>query len=356
MVFHTCYIIISEGFRRMGKERVKYIDLMKGLSITWMVWFHTIHPDFVNYGFRMPLFFIASAIFFKPYSIKEFAEKKIYQIIVPFIFFYILYYGFMILTSCVKGIPLQSFNFGCFFEIFEPNVGNGGPTVNPPMWFIMAILNLQILLYLCVKIIKRREILMLVAFIVSLIASIDLFWVPTYFQFGRALRYFVYYAFGYAYGKDLISVFSHRLINKFAVSIFAAVLWIGTMALKSLCSNQYLQYSLEFIQIGSFVVLLMGTFSATQNWMIWKPLKYYGASSYIVLGMNEMILSSLRGWMIAFLGPLTIFTGIINWLLTMLVLIPVINSMNHFIPWLVGKENPFGKVRNIVNARLLNEA
>lgn len=48
----------------MEKKRIEYIDLLKGFSIILVVWFHTAHPAVIDYSFRMPLFFLASSIFF----------------------------------------------------------------------------------------------------------------------------------------------------------------------------------------------------------------------------------------------------------------------------------------------------
>lgn len=47
----------------MVGKRIDYIDYLKGLSIIWVVWYHTVHPWFVDFSFRMPLFFLASGIF-----------------------------------------------------------------------------------------------------------------------------------------------------------------------------------------------------------------------------------------------------------------------------------------------------
>lgn len=67
-------------------RRVDYIDYLKGLSIIWVVWFHTVHPWFVDFSFRMPLFFLASGIFFKIVDIKTYVQKKTNQLLVPFVF------------------------------------------------------------------------------------------------------------------------------------------------------------------------------------------------------------------------------------------------------------------------------
>ena len=60
------------------KKRIDYIDYLKGLTILWVVWYHTSHPEFVDYPPTMPMFFFLSGIFFKPYPLLEFIKKKIW--------------------------------------------------------------------------------------------------------------------------------------------------------------------------------------------------------------------------------------------------------------------------------------
>lgn len=323
----------------MAAKRIVYIDLLKGLSITWMVWFHTIHPNFVEFGFRMPLFFIASGIFFKAYPIKDFIEKKTFQLVIPFILFYLIYYAYLIV--CVWHKHIIDFDYSCFWEIFYPYSGNGGPTVNPPLWFISALLNLQILLYVGSQIIKNRLLLMSLAFVLSVYANMFMFDTETYFQFGRALRYLCYYAFGYLFGRDIIKLIEKSYISLSILFICSLFSFLILMYGKEAVDNSILTCICEYIQITALVIAITCIFKVTRTWAIWKPLKYYGANSYIVLGMNEIILSTLRGWFTKYFGPLNLYTGMMHWIITLLLLIIVIESMNKYIPWLIGKKNPF---------------
>lgn len=325
----------------MAKQRILYIDLMKGLSITWVVWFHTIHPDFVNYGFRMPLFFLASAIFFKAYPIREFVEKKIYQMLIPFVFFYLVYYVFMIVSEAMAEGSFESFDYSCIWDVFRPYNYNGGPKVNPPLWFIMALLDLQLLMYACVRLRINRHVLMLLAFGISVYASLVFYDQYTYFQFGRALRYFCYYAFGYLYGKKVIGIIEGAKRSSMMLFISAVIVLLATAGLQAIMHSTESHIIIDYFQITAIVILLMYLFRYAQGWSIMKPLKYYGANSYIVLGVNEIILSSLLVPFCHFFGTMTIAGGILHWLLTMVLLIPVIKVLNRYLPWLVGKQNIF---------------
>lgn len=329
----------------MPKQRILYIDLMKGLSITWVVWFHTAHPSFVDYSFRMPLFFLASAIFFKPYPVKEFVEKKIYQLLIPFLFFYLIYYLFMIFSSAIAHHSFTGFDYSCILDVFRSYKENGGPAVNPPLWFILALLNLQIIMYVLAKSIKSKIFLLVLSLLISVLATTCLFETYTYFQFGRALRYLFYYAFGFLYGKEIIKNIESNRKNSIRIFSTASCVFIATIVVEKLVQEPYSCVIMDYFQITALVILLIYFFKYAQNWFIMKPLKYYGANSYIVLGCNEIILSSLLVLFLHTVGQMTIVSGFFHWILTMVLLIPVIKLLNSYVPWLVGKKNIFEKIR-----------
>jgi fucose 4-O-acetylase-like acetyltransferase len=70
------------------KKRVKYIDIIKGFTILWVVLFHTrlnrYEDLWICVGYRMPLFFFLSGIFFRRRQLKEFLKKRINTILIPF--------------------------------------------------------------------------------------------------------------------------------------------------------------------------------------------------------------------------------------------------------------------------------
>lgn len=87
------------------KQRVSYIDLVKGVCILMVVLMHTgVTPQNVLFSMlRMPLYFVLSGLFFKGYGgLVDLALKKINRLIVPFLFYH--------LVGCVFCV--------CFFYFF----------------------------------------------------------------------------------------------------------------------------------------------------------------------------------------------------------------------------------------------
>ena len=87
------------------KERIQYIDLAKGICILLVVVDHISNEGYFSAGdyplneifeqMRMPLYFILSGLFFKDYAggIKEFLLRKVNKILVPYLFFILLFRG-----------------------------------------------------------------------------------------------------------------------------------------------------------------------------------------------------------------------------------------------------------------------
>ena len=321
----------------MGK-RIDYIDYLKGLSVTWVVWYHTEHPTFVDYSFRIPLFFFISGIFFKAYPWKIFWRKKTNQLIIPFIFFYIIYYIYLLGLNFLKYKSLEHFNFSCILDIFQTYIGNESFTVNPPLWFICALINLQLLLYCGISFFKNNKNILIYSIILSFIGISYINDIPTPFMIGRSLPYFIYYVLGFIFGKKIL----YYIENNQPTSIKIGIICLITFIVLTACNqSQQVQISeiISYIQNISIIILLIILFKILYSNPILAPLKYYGLNSYIVLGMHEIYHTTFRIIIENIFGHMSIPLGIIQTLLTLLSLWPTIYLFNRYIPFLVAKEN-----------------
>ena len=75
----------------MGKKRILYIDLLKGLGIMAMVLCHVGTNGYVRhliYGFHMPLFFFVSGVFYKrkEQTFLSMILNKAKVLLVPYLF------------------------------------------------------------------------------------------------------------------------------------------------------------------------------------------------------------------------------------------------------------------------------
>lgn len=320
----------------MGK-RVDYIDYLKGLSITWVVWYHTVHPWFVDFGFRIPLFFLASGIFFKIVDLKTYIQKKTNQLIVPFIFFSLIYYLYLILQYFAAYGSLVEFNYACIFGVFEFHRGYESFTVNPPLWFICALFCQQIITWILVKLLRRKWLVAIAAVVISWIGLVYVWDKPTLFMFGRSLPYLVYYVFGNLFGKDLIRIIeseSRRIA--YSPLVASSMVYVASIVLNETTSinPELLRYTETF----GLIIILVYFFKGIHRFRIAYPFWFYGRNSYIVLGMHEIYQTIFLIMFTHLLGEITIWIGMIQTLMTLLLLWPTINILNRHVPMLVGKE------------------
>lgn len=323
----------------MGKQRVEYIDYLKGLCVTWVVWYHTTHPEFVNYSFRIPLFFFVSGIFFKLYPWKIFWRKKVNQLLIPFVLFYIIYYLFLIVSNALSNHNLCDYDYSSFWQIFGLYKGNETFVVNPPLWFICALMNLQLLLYVSAKYLKNRWVLISLSILLSLAGLWCIQNIPTPFMIGRSLRYFIYYVLGYTLGNPLIVYLSASKQNELSLLIKSLSVIVCLIFMKEtfLFDNKIIDV-FDYIEILGIIMFLIVLFKYIHRYKVMFLLKYFGINSYIVFGMHEIYHSSFRIILEKIYGEITVPLGCVQTLLTLLLLWPTIWLFNKSIPMLVAKK------------------
>ena len=323
-----------------SKKRILYIDYLKGLTILWVVWYHTAHPDFVNFSFRIPLFFFVSGIFFKPYPFKQFLRKKINTLLVPFVLFYAIYYIYYIMLWVSSGRQLATFDFASILSVFGLYGGSESFVINPPLWFIFALIDLQFLLYALVKSQLSRKWLALIAIGITLADAWWFYTVKTPFMISRCLRYFVYYAFGYLFGRGLISRIEgeHGRRASYLPGLMSLACFIACWFAKSITTmSPQIETVIDYVEVFSLILFMIYFLKYISVLPFLKFLKFYGQNSYIVLGMHEIILTLLLITYTRFVGQPDIAVGLGMLIVTALVLWPVILLFNHLCPKLVGK-------------------
>lgn len=323
----------------MAKQRVEYIDYLRGLCVTWVVWYHTTHPAFIDYSFRIPLFFFVSGIFFKTYPWRIFWRKKVNQLLIPFALFYIIYYLFLIASNALSTHSFATYDYSSFWGIFGLYSVNETFVVNPPLWFICALINLQLLLYFSAKYLKNKWFLISFALVLSLSGLWYIQQIPTPFMFGRALRYFIYYVLGYTFGKSLISylAISKRREAFLLMIAFSVIMCLVLLREWVIWSDKTIDI-FDYIEILGIILFLIVLFKYIHRYKVMYPFKYFGMNSYIVFGMHEIYHSSFRVLLEKFFGELTITLGCVQTLMTLLLLWPTIWLFNKYIPMLVAKK------------------
>lgn len=144
------------------KQRIEYIDALKGFAIFFVLWGHSVQYlkndyDFLHnpvfefiYSFHMSLFFMISGFFFHSslrLNFKEFLHKKSIQLLLPCLVWATLYYLVTTLTAILNG---DEFSFSYFFEVLKLIVRPGGWS-----WFLRELFISYFIVYVFLKTLKK---------------------------------------------------------------------------------------------------------------------------------------------------------------------------------------------------------
>jgi fucose 4-O-acetylase-like acetyltransferase len=126
-----------------NSKRIGWIDLAKGFCIMLVVFHHVSSVLGVDYpfsvqarGFRMPLYFILSGLFFKQYEgFDGFLKRKTNKLLIPFLFF-------LASTLVLPSLLLHhDTSLGMFFQ-------DRVIIYNDPIWFLLCLFEVNLLFYL----------------------------------------------------------------------------------------------------------------------------------------------------------------------------------------------------------------
>lgn len=319
----------------MSDNRIGYMDTFRGLCVCWIIWIHTSHPAFLDYPLHLPALFLISGCFFRPYPWPVFWRKKINQLVIPFCFFYLLYYVFLIGLNLLKYHTVSPEILTSLWDVFRPYSFNDGYLVNYPLWFIVALLFLQFLTFGLVHLIKNRWLLLFLATAFSITGSIYLRRIPLYFMIGRALSYFVYFMFGALFGKDLMRWFEHN--GKSGISI-AAALCVGAFLILRFVSSESLRLLFRYVEFLSAAGILTMICFLMHHLRITHVLDFVGRNALVVFGLHDMYLTICRSLTQTFVGEMNNLLGILNLLLVLMLMWPSVLLLNKYLPRMVGRQ------------------
>ena len=135
---------------QQADRRIGFIDLTKGLCIMLVVMMHVggafdgLAAGPVLSSFTMPLYFFVSGLFFKSYEgFGGFLARKVDKLLVPFLIFYLG--SFLLMYGISKAVP-GTFRLPVrWSELLLVFRGHELIRFNPPIWFLVALFNCNIL-------------------------------------------------------------------------------------------------------------------------------------------------------------------------------------------------------------------
>lgn len=336
---------------KINKSRIEYIDLAKGFCIFLVLIRHAAQStnflSFDEYDFfqasRIPLYFCLSGLFFKPYEgFVGFLKRKINKLLIPFLFFYIVFACGLPYISCKLGLGLYG-DFQCGINVFSNVLIDPYIWFNGPIWFLLCLFWMNIICYPIVTFFEHKEngiwLIVLISIILSIFGYILFFIVENNIcYFGTAFTALPFFVLGYCLRKytTILSNDNRFSLKNLSIALIAFLIMYYTRGKVS-----YLENSYKIPLLQCYLCGVSGTISVlfVSKFLHSLPVfSYIGRYSIIVLSTHMVVLYFITPYinllvedkMIQFCCAI-LFTTIICALL-----IPVFKKL---LPWVVAQKD-----------------
>lgn len=309
-------------------ERVKWIDILKGLGILTVVWGHSGSPNsFYMFWFHMPLFFLVSGYLysFKPQiPWKAYVLRKAKHLLIPYVFYLVSLTLLRVSITIYKGQPLAQF----LGENWKPFLLGGSllEGVYATFWFTTCLFVTQIIYdYLCRKVPTAlfKGFFLTGCFLLAYCESRynAAFYVP--WNADVCLYALVFYAIGQALRRTKLLEMpkSRNIVFTLSLALLLGFLY--------LYSHKILDYGLDmkhrqYYYLGTNLVvpliftLLLGKLSMTLSKVSYlnKTLIYLGRAAMVIMYLHLafveltrqfIAVTPTRFFVLGFLGPLAFY-------------------------------------------------
>lgn len=332
------------------KQRIQYLDVCKGIGIILVVLGHIIITNPIRtwiYSFHMPLFFFLSGYIFcfsKTSSFKNFVNKRLKTIVVPYFVFAFFFYIYWLL------IEIRFRTEGLSVNKLKPLIGifyGNGPwlTFNIVLWFLPCLFITEITFYLIIKFTKEQKYVFLILFISSIIGYL----ISIYLKFrlpwdiNIMCTSIVFYGLGYILHES-------NLDNKLTTmqeSIFIILLLSVNIPIAFI--NKAVD--MDFLTLGNYFLYYIAAISGTLFlYLICKKIKHCNWLSF--LGKNSLIIMCIHDPLkriiikivsvVSKISTDTIRNSILGSLLCLSIILLIsviaIYIINNYMPFIIGKQ------------------
>lgn len=333
------------------KERIHYIDFMKGLCIILIVinhvdnhFFDIVFPGLpnLNYAlesFRIPLYFFLSGLFFKTYSgFSEFLRKKVNNLIITLFFFHflcaILKLPLVIIANILR--PGNEFGFG-ITDIIPPIFGRFWKAAGA-IWFLAALFGVNVIFYAFRRFLNNVGII-IAAIVGSIIGYILMKYKITLpFEFDIALVALPYFTLGW--GIKNAGFLKSMSADKWGFIVIvpcAILIYLYSSEIQLIhqnVPNYFMLYAIPFLAILSL-------FWVSKNLGKIPLISYYGRYSVIIVGTHQLIISYLSLAVRGFLSVRSPIIALAIFIIVMLAELIIIPTFVRYLPRFTAQKDFF---------------
>ncbi len=181
-----------------GKQRIEWVDMIKGIAILWLIIYHFYVFDWLISP--VPIFFFVSGLFYSEgKSFRMFIVRKTKALLIPFVFFYIIGIVPVIVNNVFQG---HSYDF-CRLLHFFMLIPKTDPIANPlgvgAIWFLLSLFEIYIIFYLIRRVSKASYVVFGISVLLLIIAAFfsDCFAMGSFFYLFYSCGFFIYFALGF---------------------------------------------------------------------------------------------------------------------------------------------------------------
>lgn len=318
-------------------ERIKWLDIIKGICILFVMLSHSYPPDDYQCFFTpffISMFFFASGYTFSIKSgFKEFIIGKIYHLICP-----------LFLLGTVRILGMKLLGDIDLFESFKGLLLQIS-CQKDEMWFVSCLFTASLLLYICIRINKRilykmnQKVVLLceavlfgvMGYYIILFMQVRIIW-----EFEIACIMFIYMALGYLYKNSEVRYPQYTPFVLFFLYCAQLLLVKNDVDIHS----EYFYNPIAFIVSSLLIIIPMIELAKyLERTIMVRPLVFLGQNSLFYFAFSGFVREIFR-YVINIFGKLDSHIESLLCTLTMVVvlIIPAI-MVNKYTPWLVGKYN-----------------
>ncbi|MGM9802904.1 MAG: acyltransferase family protein [Muribaculaceae bacterium] len=280
------------------KNRLAYVDFMKGFCILLIVAFHIdndIFPLRINLmlqSFRIPMYYFLSGMFFKTYDgFGDFVRRKANNIIVPYVFF-------MLLTCVVHCVMwygagaswMGEWEWNSFLDPFCRRYYH----YNTPLWFLISLFEVNVLYYvlliICPKRIGRYALIMLLAFVAWYFRKFPIFFNAAYLD--TVLMAMPYFVLG-SEVKNAGFIALNKRVDRWGWLVIVplvVMLYYTSSKINLLIQSEPMFYKLYVVPF----VAILGLFWFSKNLPKLPIITFIGRYSIVVLGTHIVLIKFMR--------------------------------------------------------------
>lgn len=319
--------------------RLDYVDIVKGLGITLMVFGHgysqnTNFPVMIwIYSFHMPLFFITTGVLYgikREKNLKFNWRQKVKTLLVPFILWNTVYQIFISILKIIGGAPVKK----TIISNLQMVLYLGGSA----MWFLPVMFFASMFFLITIKNQKLNISVTILMCIIGLFASIHVTIIET------ILKAFVATAF-IGIGFYLFPLFINKIRIKYLVILFFInMVLIFENGMVSIADRIYHNPIFYYINgsIGTLLIYQVAMNMKKKN-CFYRFFRYWGKNSIKILCFHGFIIQIIRlidyQLLKNMLPHLKKMEGIIMTLLVMVALTVMMPLINKFLNWTFGMKN-----------------